>query len=126
MERKIRVLIVDDDDELANMYSSHLHLKGFLTERVDNGEKALASVLIFKPDVILLDVMMPKISGFDVLDILKNTDKTANIPIIMLTALSSKEDVEKAKNLGVDVFMEKSTTDLKAISDKINELIGTN
>src|ERR1035438_7271670 len=102
MDTKKRILVVDDDNTVAKMYTTHLGLKGFITERVDNGENALASALEFKPDLILLDVMMSKINGFDVLDILKNTPKTAHIPIIMLSALSAREDVERAKNLGAD------------------------
>lgn len=120
---KQRILIVDDDDALSNMYIAHLHLKGFLTERVNNGEDALAAALKFRPDLILLDVMMPKIDGFDVLDILKNTTRTASIPIIMLTALSAREDKDRAKNLSADAYLEKSSVDLETISSKIEEVL---
>ena len=95
MDKVNKVLIVDDDDQISKMYTTHLEIKGFQTMRVANGEDALATTIEFKPDAILLDVMMPKISGFDVLDILKNTKQTASIPIIMLTALSAPEDREK-------------------------------
>jgi DNA-binding response OmpR family regulator len=123
MDKVNKVLIVDDDDQISKMYTTHLEIKGFQTMRVANGEDALATTIEFKPDAILLDVMMPKISGFDVLDILKNTKQTASIPIIMLTALSAPEDREKALKLGADEYLEKSTTDLPTILEKINKLI---
>lgn len=122
MDKQKRVLIVDDDDQISKMYTTHLEIKGFITKRVNNGEDALAATTEFKPDLILLDVMMPKISGFDVLDILKNTKKTASIPVIMLTALSGKEDQERAQKLGADEYLEKSTTDLPTILEKIKKL----
>jgi DNA-binding response OmpR family regulator len=123
MDDKKKVLIVDDDDQIATMYTTHLEIKGFSTKRVSNGEEALSTALDFKPDIILLDVMMPKISGFDVLDILKNTEQTKDIPVIMLTALSATEDMEKAKKLGANEYLEKSATDLPTILAKINGLI---
>jgi DNA-binding response OmpR family regulator len=123
MPRKKRLLIVDDDQEITNMFSTYFNKRDFVTEVVDNGENALASTLLFKPDLIILDIMMPKINGFDVLDILKNTAKTSYIPIIVITALGSKEDIEKAKKLGADAYLEKSTVSLDTILAKINELI---
>lgn len=118
---KKRILIVEDNDSLAAMFVSYLNLKGFETERVGDGEKALATALSFKPDLILLDVMMPKINGFDVLDIMRNSDKTAKIPIIMLTALTSQEDRARAAELGVDDYLEKSQTDLPVLYQKIKD-----
>src|SRR6185312_16926395 len=83
-----RILLVEDDDAIANVYLMRLQAEGFDVRRVGNGEDALAAALSYKPDLVLLDVMMPKVSGFDVLDILRNTPQTANLKIIMLTALS--------------------------------------
>ena len=68
-----KILFVEDDDALANVYITRLQAEGFDVKRVPNGEDALSSTLQYRPDLILLDVMMPKISGFDVLDILRNT-----------------------------------------------------
>jgi len=124
MDSKKRILVVDDDDQIAKMYITHLDFMDFDTKRVSNGEDALAAALDFKPDLMLLDAMMPKINGFDVLDILRNTPQTVDLPVIMLSALSGSDDVERAKKLGVNVFLEKSTTDLPTIVEKINELLG--
>ena len=121
--KKRRILVVDDDNQVADMFISYLELKGFVTERVDNGENALASAISFKPDLVLLDVMMPKINGFDVLDILKNTPQTSNIPVIMLTSLSGKEDVDRANKLGAEAYLEKASTNLETVLSKINDLL---
>jgi CheY-like chemotaxis protein len=123
-DAKNKILIVDDDDNLSEMYSSYLTLRGYKITRVADGEKALATAVEHKPDLILLDVMMPNVSGFDVLDILRNTQKTADIPVIMLTALSSKQDIDRAKQLGANDYLEKSAVDLSVILERIQELIG--
>ena len=73
MNNKKKILLVEDDEALANVYKSRLDIEGFETFWVANGEDALAEATKFKPDLVLLDAMMPKISGFDVLDILRNT-----------------------------------------------------
>jgi CheY-like chemotaxis protein len=122
MSRNKRLLIVDDDNEITKMFSTYFNARGFTTEVVSNGENALATTLVFKPDLIILDVMMPKINGFDVLDILKNTPKTSYIPIIIITALGGKEEIDKAKKLGAESYLEKSTVNLETILSKVNEL----
>src|SRR5680860_1746034 len=104
MEINRKILLVEDDAALSSVYKSRLEMEGFETHEVNNGEKALSAALEFKPDLILLDAMMPKISGFDVLDILRNTPETANMRIIMLTALSQPKDKERAESLGVDDY----------------------
>lgn len=103
-----KILLVEDDTALAGVYKSRLELEGFEVKEVNNGEEALTAAMSFKPDLILLDAMMPKISGFDVLDILRNTPETTNIRVIMLTALSQPKDKERAEQLGVDDYLVKS------------------
>ena len=89
------------------------------TREVNNGEDALSAAVEFKPDLILLDAMMPKISGFDVLDILRNTPDTANIRIIMLTALSQPKDKERAESLGVDDYLVKSQVVIGDVVERV-------
>ena len=114
-----RILLVEDDDALANVYLMRLQAEGFDVRRVGNGEDALASALNYKPDLVLLDVMMPKVSGFDVLDILRNTPETANLKIIMLTALSQESDKDRADSLGVDDYLVKSQVVIADVIDRI-------
>jgi DNA-binding response OmpR family regulator len=119
-----RILFVEDDDALASVYIVRLEAEGFQVQRVANGEDALASAISFKPDLVLLDVMMPKVSGFDVLDILRNTPETANLKIIMLTALSQDSDKKRAEALGVDDYLVKSQVVITDVIQRIKKHLG--
>jgi two-component system phosphate regulon response regulator PhoB len=119
-----RILFVEDDDALAGVYLVRLQAEGFDVKRVANGEDALATALSYHPDLVLLDVMMPKVSGFDVLDILRNTPETANLKIIMLTALSQDSDRKRAEALGVDEYLVKSQVVITDVIDHIKRLLG--
>lgn len=119
-----KILLVEDDDALATVYVTRLQAEGFDVKRVPNGEEALATALQYKPDLILLDVMMPKVSGFDVLDILRNTPETANIKVIMLTALSQDTDKDRATQLGADDYLVKSQVVIADVVDRIRHHLG--
>jgi len=119
-----KILLVEDDDGLADVYTIRLEAEGFKTKRVPNGEDALSAAIEFRPDLILLDVMMPKISGFDVLDILRNTPETTNVRIIMLTALSQDSDKARAQQYGVDDYLVKSQVVIADVVAKIKEHLG--
>lgn len=122
MQKKI--LLVEDDVALSGVYKSRLEMEGFKIMEVNDGEKALSAAMDFKPDLILLDAMMPKISGFDVLDILRNTPATANIRIIMLTALSQPKDKERAEKLGVDDYLVKSQVVIGDVVERVKYHLG--
>ncbi len=124
MDQKKRILLVEDDSTLASVYRARLELEGFNVREVNNGEDALSSALDYKPDLILLDAMMPKISGFDVLDILRNTAGTANVRVIMLTALSQPKDKERAEQLGVDDYLVKSQVVISDVVDRVKHHLG--
>ena len=114
---KRKILLVEDDETLAKVYKDRLELEGFLVEYANNGEGALEAAIRFEPELILLDVMLPRLNGFDVLDILRNTPATKNAKIIMLTALSQAKDAERAKQLGADELLVKSQV---VIGDVVN------
>lgn len=118
------ILLVEDDDAIATVYQTRLLAEGFDVRRVANGEDALAVALSYKPDLVLLDVMMPKVSGFDVLDILRNTPETANLKIVMLTALSQESDKERAQALGVDDYLVKSQVVIADVIERIKHHLG--
>ncbi|MFA5004141.1 MAG: response regulator [Candidatus Saccharimonadales bacterium] len=123
-DQKKKILLVEDDDALASVYLTRLEAEGFDIRRVANGEDALAAARDHKPDLVLLDVMMPKVSGFDVLDILRNTPETANLKIIMLTALSQDSDKQRAQGLGVDDYLVKSQVVITDVIDRIKYHLG--
>lgn len=124
MDTKKKILLVEDDTALAAVYKSRLELEGFDIREVNNGELALSAAVEYKPDLILLDAMMPKISGFDVLDILRNTPDTANVRIIMLTALSQPKDKERAEALGVDDYLVKSQVVIGDVVERVKYHLG--
>jgi len=124
MDAKKKILLVEDDSALASVYHSRLELEGFEVRDVADGENALSAAIEFRPDLILLDAIMPKISGFDVLDILRNTPETGNIRIIMLTALSQPKDKERAEQLGVDDYLVKSQVVIGDVVQRIRHHLG--
>ncbi|HVX47809.1 MAG TPA: response regulator [Candidatus Saccharimonadales bacterium] len=121
MDSPKRILLVEDDDALANVYVTRLQVEGFDVRRINNGEEALATVMTYKPDLVLLDIMMPKVSGFDVLDRLRRTPETAKVKVIMLTALSQESDKQRAQQLGVDDYLVKSQVVIADVVDRIRQ-----
>lgn len=119
-----KILLVEDDITLAAVYRSRLELEGFEVKEVHNGEDALSTAVEYKPDLIVLDAMMPKISGFDVLDIIRNTPETTNIRVIMLTALSQPKDKQRAETLGVDEYLVKSQVVIGDVVERIKFHLG--
>ena len=124
MDTKKKILLVEDDEMLSQVYRSRFEIEGFDVKEVYNGEDALSAAISFKPDIILLDAMMPRISGFDVLDILRNTPETANIAIIMLTTLSQPRDKERAESLGVDDYLVKSQVVIGDVVARVKKHLG--
>lgn len=124
-DTKSKILLVEDDMGLATVYKARLEAEGFEVHHCDNGETALSDAIKYHPDLIILDVMMPKISGFDVLDILRNTPETTNIKVVMLTALSQPKDIEKAKTLGADDYLVKSQVVIADVIDRIKHHLGS-
>lgn len=122
--QKKKILLVEDDMALSAVYRSRLEIEGFDVREANNGEDALSATVEYRPDLILLDVMMPKISGFDVLDILRNTPETANVRIIMLTALSQPKDKERAESLGVDDYLVKSQVVIGDVVARVKHHLG--
>lgn len=102
-----RILIADDNPANADLLEAHLDGSGYETRIVVNGEETLAAARSWKPDLILLDVMMPKMSGFEVCRQLKADPATRDIAVLMVTALDQATDVETAVEAGTDDFITK-------------------
>ena len=119
-------LLVEDDNNLREIYEARLQAEGYTIVSAHDGEEALVVAKAEKPDLIISDVMMPKISGFEMLDILRNTDGLQDVKVIMLTALGQADDQQRADKLGADRYLVKSQVTLEDIVKVAHELLGDN
>ncbi|MDO4526753.1 MAG: response regulator [Candidatus Saccharibacteria bacterium] len=119
-----KVMVVEDDAALREIYSIRITAEGYDVVSASDGEEALAVAVREKPDLILSDIMMPKISGFDMLDILKNTPETANIKVIMMTALSADDQRSRGERLGCDRYLVKSQVGIEDVVNAIHDVLG--
>lgn len=119
-----KVLLVEDDNNLREIYQARLQAEGYTIVSARDGEEALVVAKAEKPDLIIADVMMPKISGFEMLDIVRNTDTLKGVKVIMLTALGQSEDQQRADKLGADRYLVKSQVTLEDIVKAAHELLG--
>ncbi|MBC7546722.1 response regulator [Candidatus Saccharibacteria bacterium] len=118
-----KVLLVEDDNNLREIYEARLQAEGYDIVAASDGEEALAVAKNENPDLIISDVMMPKISGFEMLDILRNTTGLQNVKVIMLTALGQADDQQRANKLGADRYLVKSQVTLEDIVKAAQELL---
>lgn len=119
-----KIMLVEDDRSLREIYSIRLVAEGYNIVSAGDGEEGLALAVQEKPDLIIADVMMPKISGFDMLDILRATPETQNIKVIMMTALSSDDQRQRGEALGADRYLVKSQVGIEDVVNTVHELLG--
>lgn len=114
-ERKIlsKILIADDNHQNCELLDAYLADEGYQIEMVYDGQQTLDAVARLQPDLVLLDIMMPKVSGYEVCQRLKSNEETRNIPIVMITALAEMGDIEKAVNAGANDFLTKPVNKLE-------------
>jgi CheY-like chemotaxis protein len=119
-----KIMLVEDDNNLRAIYGDRLLAEGYEIVAARDGEEALAMAVKEKPNLIISDVMMPKISGFDMLDILRTTPETKDVKVIMMTALSQAEDKLRADKLGADKYLVKSQVTLEDVARVVHEVLG--
>lgn len=119
----LRVLVIDDDPTLLDMYRARLLAEGFMVETAPDGEQGLARVTEVHPNVILVDMRMPRITGLEVLEILKTTKATKDIPVIVLSALGDDTLKKQALDRGAAAYLTKADTMPATIVQKIRELL---
>ena len=117
-------MVVEDDQNLREIYSIRLTAEGYEVVSAGDGEEALAIAVKERPDLVLSDVMMPKISGFDMLDILRSTPETKDIKVIMMTALSSDDQRKRGESLGADKYLVKSQVGIEDVIAAVHEVLG--
>ncbi|CAN5701372.1 hypothetical protein BH23PAT2_BH23PAT2_04970 [soil metagenome] len=118
-----KIMLVEDDNNLREIYEARLLAEGYEIISAKDGEEALALATKEKPDLIISDVMMPKISGFDMLDILRSTPGIEQTKVVMMTALSQAEDKARADKLGADKYLVKSQVTLEDVAKVADELL---
>jgi len=118
-----KIMLVEDDNNLKEIYGERLQAEGYEIVTAGDGEEGLSTAIKERPDLIISDVMMPKISGFDMLDILRQTPETMNTKVIMMTALSQAEDKDRAEKLGADKYLVKSQVTLEDLARAVHDLL---
>ena len=118
-----KILLVEDDSNLREIYAARLEAEGYEVVTAGDGEEGLAVAVKERPHLVIADVMMPKISGFDMLDILRTTPETKDVKVIVMTALSQDEDRQRGESLGADRYFVKSQVVLEDLVETVKELL---
>lgn len=124
MSDKKKILVVEDEAVLQQSLSEFLSGEGFEVILASDGEEAIETTKKKRPDLVLLDIILPKKDGYEVLAELKSDEKTKNIPVVLLTNLESAEDIQKAIDKGATTYLVKSSYKLEDISKKLKEILG--
>lgn len=121
--KNYKILLIEDEEMLANMYETKFKNEGYDIKKALDGETGLKMALEDKPDVILLDIIMPKLDGFSVLRALKENAKTKDVPVVLLTNLGQDEDVKKGKAMGAAGYLVKANMTPAEVVEKIKEYL---
>ncbi len=120
-----KILFIEDEPSLQKTLGDILRGNGYEVINALNGEIGLRLAQSEKPDIILLDIILPKMNGLEVLEILKNNKETKNIPVIVLTNLESMEDINKAIELGAVAYLVKAEYSMEEVIDKIKKALNS-
>lgn len=123
-DKKIKILLIEDDSFLSGMYDTKLKLEGFDVILAEDGAKGLELSVSQRPDIILLDIILPKMDGFTTLKHLKDNTETKKIPVILMTNLGQKEDVERGIALGAQDYLVKAHFMPSEVVEKIRQYLG--
>jgi len=122
-DKKYSLVLVEDDEFLASIYQTKFDMEGFKVSITGNGEEGLKLVEKKMPDIVLLDILLPKLDGFAVLERLKSNPKTKHIPVILLTNLGQKDDVDRGVELGAADYLIKAHFKPSETVDKVRKII---
>ncbi len=122
-KKNVKILIIEDDLFLLGMYTTKFEIENFKVFSAEDGEKGLKLASKELPDIILLDIILPGMDGFEVLKKLKSDEKTKKIPVILLTNLSQKAEVEKGLSLGASDYLIKAHFMPAEVVEKIKGIV---
>lgn len=118
-----KVLIIEDDPPYRKIYKRKFEVSGYTVEVAEDGVEGIEKMRSFKPDVVFVDLMMPKMDGFQVIDTAKADPELQAIPIVVLTNLSTSDDADKVLQKGAVAILVKSDTEPNAIIAKAAEIL---
>ena len=121
----MKILLIDDDKFFQSFYSTKLKEHNVEVEVASNGEEGLIEMRDFKPDLVLLDLIMPKIDGFSVLTTRSQDEKLKKIPVIVFSTLGQEKDIENAQKLGANGYINKGVFDFNSMVATINKVMGS-
>ncbi len=121
--KNIKILLIEDDPFLLSMYSTKFTMEKFQVVSAEDGEKGLKTAKEVNPSIILLDILMPKMNGFEVLEELKKDKSTASIPVILLTNLNQKDEIERGMSMGADDYLIKAHFMPSEVVEKIKKVL---
>lgn len=123
MENGRKVVLVEDDPLMSGILSRHLISEGLAVILVPDGNKAFERVQTEQPGIVLLDIVLPGVNGFDILQKLKQDESTKSIPVMVLSNLGSQEDIEKGMSLGADAYLVKANNTVEEVAKKVQEIL---
>lgn len=123
-ENGSKILIIEDDRYISKMYQLKLSLEGYQVEVADNGKVGVEKVKSFMPNIILLDILMPELDGFEVLKVVKSDDATKNIPVLIMSNLGQEDHIQKGMELGAVGYIVKSQFTPSKVVENIKEVLG--
>ena len=118
-----KILIIEDDSFLSEMYSTKLIEEGFETEVASDGKQGFEKIKTINPDLVLLDIVLPKMDGFEILEKIKKDNEFKNVPVVLLTNLGQKNEVERGMSLGADEYIIKAHFTPTAVVSKVKEIL---
>lgn len=123
-DKKIKVAVVEDDEMIMRAYGDGLRRAGMEVYTAANGQEGLDIIRVELPDIVLLDIIMPDMNGFEVLREMKKDEATASIPVIVLSNLGQSKDIDRAIELGAKRYLVKANTSIEIAIDTINNVLG--
>src|SRR3989338_11294305 len=121
IKKKMKILVVEDESFLLDLYQIKLEQSGFEVIKACNGKEGMSLVRLEQPNLILLDILMPQVDGYEMLANIKSDPKTKNIPVIIFSNLSQKEEIEKGLQLGASDFIIKTSVTPSQLEARVKE-----
>ena len=118
-----RILIVEDDDFLRSLAVSKLEKEGFVMETAGTGDEGLKKVMALPPDLLILDLMLPNVSGFEILEKIRSTDQTKPLKVVVFSNLGEESDIKRCLDLGVSDYLIKANFTLDELAEKVKAIV---